>query len=177
MAFNVIDGCRRHHHDADLELFLAAISSRVPADAHAAQLVLIDQLRNAFAVADRQMHGGAASGEVRRAMVPGVIRTIFPQHSDAQVASLMSALEKDAPGGASHPDGTLEYAPLFLEDKDFNQSAFVERGAPCAARLRRGDWRGHARARHHRRWRGQLAGCGRSDTSGRSTIPEDTPTR
>ena len=137
MAFNVIDGCRRYHHDADLELFLAAISSRVPADAHAAQLVLIDQLRNAFAVADRQMHGGAASGEVRRAMVPGVIRTIFPQHSDAQVASLMSALEKDAPGGASHPDGTLEYAPLFLEDKDFNQSAFVERARAQALRAPR----------------------------------------
>ena len=137
MAFNVIDGCRRYHHDADLELFLAVISSRVPPEAHSSQLVLIDQLRNAFAVADRQMHGGAATGQVRRSAVPNVIRSVLPQHSDSQIGSLMAALEKDAPGGANDPDGLIEYQPLFLEDKDFNQSHFVERARAQALRAPR----------------------------------------
>ena len=35
---------------------------------------LIDQLHNAFAVADRQLHDGQASGEVKKSAVAGIIR-------------------------------------------------------------------------------------------------------
>ena len=36
----------------------------------------------------------------------------------------MTALERDVPGG---PEAPIRYSDLFKEDKDFNQSAFVER--------------------------------------------------
>ena len=71
LALNALDSCRRHAYDADLELFLDVISGRVPMEAHAQQLLLVEQLRNAFAVADRQEHEGRSR---RRAALGGLWR-------------------------------------------------------------------------------------------------------
>ena len=124
LALNVLDGCRRYVYDADLELFLDVLSRRVPPDAHAAQMRLVEQLRDAFAVADRQQHDGLANGTVRRAAVPMIVRSVFPTRSDADYQALLAALDRDVPGG---PEGTVQYAELFREDADLNESAFVER--------------------------------------------------
>ena len=135
LALNLLDGCRRHGYDADLELFLDVVSGRVPASAHAAQLLMVDQLRNAFAVTDRQSHDGASKGEVRRHHVGGIVRSVFPRHSEMQISQLLSALERDVPGTSY--DTEIKYVELFKEDQDFNQSAFVERARGQALRAPR----------------------------------------
>jgi hypothetical protein len=149
----------------DLELFLDVISSRVPAEAHSAQMLLLDQLRNAFAVADRQLNSGLVKGEVKRSGVGGVVRSVFPNLTDKEVALLLATLDKDVPSGAEAPvkcDGLPRrpalspphrplrhppqrppplpfhrYVELFQEDKDFNQSAFVEKARGLCLRAPR----------------------------------------
>ena len=138
LALNALDSCRRHAYDADLELFLDVISGRVPMEAHAQQLLLVEQLRNAFAVADRQEHEGRSLGDVPRSAVSGVVRSVFPRHSEMQISQLLAALERDMPpvieNGLELP---IKYAELFKEDKDFNQSDFVERARGQALRAPR----------------------------------------
>ena len=135
LALNLIDGCGRHCYDADLELFLDVISNRVPAEAHSAQMLMIDQLRNAFAVADRQSSSeGRITGFISKSSIGGVVRTVFPYQQDGDLRGLLTALDKDFAGGG---DTKVGYVKLFEEDANLNQSPFVEKARGMCLRAPR----------------------------------------
>ena len=123
LALNLLDGCRRYNYDADLATFLDVVSYRVPAAAHASQETLQEQLKKAFVTADKSESNGRVTNEVKKASVLGVVRAVFPYAADDEVRKLLQALDKDVAGSGEKP---VRYPDLFVEDADFNQSAFVE---------------------------------------------------
>ena len=124
-AYNLIDGCKRHIYDADAELFLEVLSERMPEDTHAKAMAMLDALRTAFVDADAKENNGLCRGSVKKKSAATILRKAFPTRSDAQIASMVGALEREQPG--LKPDDAVRYGDLFKEDREGNQTAFIER--------------------------------------------------
>lgn len=123
-AFNIVDGCKRYVYDADIELFLEVLSERMPENTHAKQMSMLDALRAAFAEQDAKDNKGMSTGTLRRKSVAPLLRRFFPTRTESQIAALVAALERDHP--VAHYGEHVRYGALFAEDRDGNQTMFIE---------------------------------------------------
>jgi len=118
-AYNLIDGCKRYHHDADMELFLEVISGRLPEATHRRQMAMLASLLDELVTEDEMENKGKAKGVVSRNAIAAVLRKVFPTRTEEQIGGLVETVDKDCEA--------VKYEDLFLEDLEGNQSSFIER--------------------------------------------------
>ena len=133
-GYNLVAACKRYEYDADCEVMLRILCGELREEVYEESVRLHEDLGDMFAALDAaQTPDGRMTGTVSKADARLGLRAFFrSDKSDEELAELLRALDRDAPGDS------VDYEALLADDDNLDQGEFAElaRDQLLAARLR-----------------------------------------
>jgi Translin-associated factor X-interacting N-terminus len=119
-GYNILDAAQRYRYDGDCDLFLRIVNGELPEEVYTNQMMMLETLQEKMVKVDMQVHGAKRKGVVPRKDMLQLLRESFKAKDDMRFSKLKKALYLDA------PSAEIKYSKLFEEDRECNQSRFVE---------------------------------------------------
>ena len=120
-TYNFLYALQQYVEDADCELFLKVLRGEIPEETYSDQLLLIEKLKGACVQLDiGKRNEGELNGKVNKGKFLAVVRGIVGKKDDASWEKIVQSLEKE------FPKSEVPYNKVFAEDRNGNQTAFVE---------------------------------------------------
>eukprot|EP01006_Ploeotia_vitrea_P029464 TRINITY_DN62008_c0_g1_i1.p1 TRINITY_DN62008_c0_g1~~TRINITY_DN62008_c0_g1_i1.p1 ORF type:complete len:742 (-),score=78.05 TRINITY_DN62008_c0_g1_i1:1144-3369(-) len=119
-AYNIVEACKRFKWDADCELFLTVLEGRLSEQVFHDQIVMINKLKTA-ALALEIAPNKQKTGKIKKKAFLDMLVNFFPTKSEGDMIKVKWALTKDLATSSE-----VDVHKLFAEDRDGNQTAFVE---------------------------------------------------
>eukprot|EP00744_Colponema_vietnamica_P017051 GILI01023938.1.p1 GENE.GILI01023938.1~~GILI01023938.1.p1 ORF type:complete len:478 (-),score=138.43 GILI01023938.1:202-1635(-) len=119
MGYSMLDALKRYSSDADCWLFLLVINGEMPEDVVADHQALLSEFERRLASVDRKNNFGKQSGKLTKKEIMREVAYCCPNKPESHLNSLRKALAQESEGGV------LEYTKLFEQDRELNQSQFL----------------------------------------------------
>eukprot|EP00741_Cyanophora_paradoxa_P002711 tig00000622_g2631.t1 len=122
-GYNLFDSVKRYTYDADVDVFFKILIGEVEEEVHLASMAMLDELHAHLVKWDPNTGPSQfvdTGGKMSKEHFASVLRKFFPAKDEARFQGLLDALEGDQPGPV------VLYRKLFEEDKEGNQTAFIE---------------------------------------------------
>lgn len=119
-GYNLVDALQRYQFDADHRLFFAILNGEADEEVYEDQIELVERLKRLCHRVDMRDTGRTSGKVPKRDLIPE-LRKFFAAKSDRDFEALVDALNKDQPGL------NVAWKRLFVEDREGNQTTFVER--------------------------------------------------
>ena len=121
VAYNLLDGCKRYNHDADIELFSKVMSGLLSEKVVKQQMKMLSTIKktveaDALDDKDKPKKNFPSKEDVMHA-----VQTLCPFYLPGAYERILEALNMDCP-----KKGAVDWPRLFAEDSEGNQLSFVE---------------------------------------------------
>ena len=120
-GYSLLDALDRFRFDGDCELFLSILGGQLSEAVYLDQFSMLDALRQKLQDADVAYHKGRIKGRLpRKILLEALTRFFSPAKPEANIKKINHALF------ISDRGETVAYPALFQEDREGNQSPFLE---------------------------------------------------
>ena len=119
-SYNFLAALKRFRFDPDCSAFLNMLEGDMEEEVYADQLEEVHRVEDVFKRVDRTENNGKVTGTVRKRGLMSELAKYFESKTEENFKFLRDILNNGAPGTS------ISYMELFREDRDGNQSDFLE---------------------------------------------------